>query len=186
MQKIVIDNNETFISDLYNKNKLTYKTNGGSTGQFVGTWSSKEENQIEKAFFDYKWSKIGYKPYSKIVRMSYEGIKKELKLMNNSAAQSLEEGLEETLTLQRLGIFAELGTSFKTTNCIENLNRQIEQYTGRVCRWKTSDQRQRWVASALGEIEPRLRMIKGHRHLKMLRERMKKYPKACRRKNKQS
>lgn len=76
-KKIVIDNNETFISDLYNKNKLTYKTNGGSTGQFVGTWSSKEENQIEKAFFDYKWSKIGYKPYSKIVRMSYEGIKKE-------------------------------------------------------------------------------------------------------------
>ncbi len=110
--------------------------------------------------------------YSEAKR-SLEGIKKELKLMNNSAAQSLEEGLEETLTLQRLGIFAELGTSFKTTNCIENLNRQIEQYTGRVCRWKTSDQRQRWVASALGEIEPRLRMIKGHRHLKMLRERMK-------------
>ena len=76
-KKTVMDNGETFISDLYNKKRLMYKTNGGSTGQFAGTWSSKEENQIEKAFFDYKWSKVQYKSYSKIVRMSYEGIKKE-------------------------------------------------------------------------------------------------------------
>jgi transposase-like protein len=110
--------------------------------------------------------------YSEAKR-SLDGIKKELKLMNVSSAKSLEEGLEETLTLQRLGLFEELGRSFKTTNCIENLNRQIEQYTGRVCRWKTSDQRQRWVASAIVEIEPRLRKIKGHHHLKTLRERMK-------------
>ena len=110
--------------------------------------------------------------YSEAKR-SLDGIKKELKLMNASSAKSLEEGLEETLTLQRLGLFAELGRSFKTTNCIENLNRQIEQYTGRVCRWKTSDQRQRWVASAIVEIEPHLRKIKGHHHLKTLRERMK-------------
>lgn len=76
-KKTVMDNSETFISDLYNKKRLLYKTNGGSTGQFAGTWSSKEENQIEKAFFDYKWSKAQYKSYSKIVRMCYEGIKKE-------------------------------------------------------------------------------------------------------------
>lgn len=76
-KQIVKDNNEAFISDLYNKKELTYKTNGGSTGQFVGTWSSNEEDQIENAFFDYKWGKTGYKSYSKIVRMSYEGIKKE-------------------------------------------------------------------------------------------------------------
>ncbi|BCZ47066.1 capsular polysaccharide biosynthesis protein [Clostridium gelidum] len=76
-KKTIMDNNEAFISDLYNRKGLIYKTNGGSTGQFLGTWSSKEENQIEKAFFDYKWSKTGYKSYSKIVRMSCEGIKKE-------------------------------------------------------------------------------------------------------------
>ena len=55
--------------------------------------------------------------YSEAKR-SLDGIKKELKLMNASSAKSLEEGLEETLTLQRLGLFAELGRSFKTTNCI--------------------------------------------------------------------
>ena len=76
-KKTVMDNNKAFISEMYNKKELRYKTNGGSTGQYVGTWSSKEETEIEKAFFDYNWSKTGYKPYSKIVKMNYEGIKKE-------------------------------------------------------------------------------------------------------------
>jgi hypothetical protein len=69
----------------------------------------------------------------------------------------LDEGLEETLTLHHLGVFSELGVSFKTTNCIESLNSLIGQYTGRVKSWKNSDQRQRWVASALLEVEPWLR-----------------------------
>ena len=50
-------------------------------------------------------------------------IKKELAILNQSAVRSLEEGLEETLTLHRLGMFPKLGTSFKTTNCIENIMR---------------------------------------------------------------
>ena len=40
----------------------------------------------------------------------------ELEERNQSAAGSLEEGLEETLTLHRLGVHAVLGRSFKTTN----------------------------------------------------------------------
>ena len=107
-------------------------------------------------------------------------LKSELKLINQSAANSLEEGLEETLLLQRLGLFSKLGTSFKTTNCIENMNKQLEVYTGRVSRWQNSDQRQRWVATALLEIEPRLRAVKGFEHLKELREAMKQF--AARRK----
>ena len=46
---------------------------------------------------------------------------RELTLVNESAARSLEEGLEETLTLHRLGIFRQMGTSFKTTNLIESV-----------------------------------------------------------------
>lgn len=45
----------------------------------------------------------------------------DLRLVNESAARSLEEGLEETLTLHRLGVFPELGISFKTTNLIESV-----------------------------------------------------------------
>ncbi|MDP6426175.1 MAG: hypothetical protein QF443_04220 [Dehalococcoidia bacterium] len=100
-------------------------------------------------------------------------VKKELSILNQSAVRSLEEGLEETLTLHRLGMFPKLGTSFKTTNCIENIMRQVGIYTDRVSYWKNSDQRQRWVGTALQEIEPNLRTVRGYRHLKELRRAMK-------------
>lgn len=101
-----------------------------------------------------------------------ERIAKELRLINGSAVESLREGLEETLTWHRLGLFEELGISFKTTNCLENVNRQLERLTHRVSYWKNSDQRQRWTATALLEVEPRLRKVKGFRHLKALRKAM--------------
>lgn len=86
---------------------------------------------------------------------------------------SLEEGLEETLTLHRLGLFKQLGESFKTTNCIENIMRLVGIYTDRIGYWKNSNQRQRWVGMALREIEPNLRKVRGYRHLKELRAAMK-------------
>ena len=99
-------------------------------------------------------------------------IKRELAILNQSAVRSLEEGMEETLTLHRLGMFPKLGISLKTTNCIENIMRQVGIYTDRVSYWKNSDQRQRWVGTALQEIEPKLRIVRGYRHLKELREAM--------------
>lgn len=100
-------------------------------------------------------------------------IKRELGLINESAVASLEEGLEETLTLHRLGLFGKLGQSFKTTNCIENVNKQLATKTDRVDRWQNSNQRQRWIATALLVIEPRLKKVKGHEHLNELRVAMK-------------
>ena len=100
-------------------------------------------------------------------------VKKELALLNASAVTSLEEGLEETLTLHRLGVFKQLGESFKTTNCIENIMHQVGIYTDRVDYWKNSDQRQRWVGTALQEIEPNLRKVRGHKNLNQLRLAMK-------------
>jgi transposase-like protein len=94
---------------------------------------------------------------------------KELDLMNQSAARSLAEGLEETLTLHRLGVFGMLGRSFRTTNCLESVNALVEERCAKVDAWKNSNQRQRWMATALLDIEPRLRRVKGHRHLPLLR-----------------
>lgn len=102
-------------------------------------------------------------------------IRKELSLINESAVASLDEGLEETLTLHRLGLFEKLGRSFKTTNCLESVNRQLAAYTGRVCRWQNSNQRQRWVATALLEIEPSLNRVSGYKHLQELRNVMKSF-----------
>ena len=96
-------------------------------------------------------------------------------MINQSAVNSLDEGLEETLLLQKLGVFEKLGKSFKTTNCIEYVNRQLQMYTGRVSHWKNSDQRRRWVATSLIEIELRLQRVQGWEHLKELREAMKTF-----------
>ena len=108
-------------------------------------------------------------------RKLLEAIKRELKPINLSAVNSLEEGFEETLMLHRLGMFEKLGSSFKTTNCIENVNRLLGIYTDRVCYWKNSHQRQRWVATALMEMEPSLRKVRGHQHLPQLRTLMQQF-----------
>jgi putative transposase len=109
------------------------------------------------------------------VKKQLDTIRRELRLINGSAANSLEEGFEETLTLHRLGMFEKLGTSFKTTNAIENVNAQLGIYTDRVCYWKNSEQRQRWVATALLETEPRLRKVRGYQHLPELRTAMRQF-----------
>jgi putative transposase len=96
-------------------------------------------------------------------------IRKELQLLNQSAVSSLDEGLKETLTLHRLGLFRELGISFKKTNCIESLMALVGQRTDKVDYWRNSDQKQRWLGAALLDIEPRLRKVKGYRHLPRLR-----------------
>ena len=121
-------------------------------------------------------------PTSEKAKAALQMLQKELAVLNGSAVKSLEEGLEETLTWHRLGLFKELGTSFKTTNCIESLNRQVGIYTDRVSYWKTSDQRQRWLAAACVEIEPRLHKVKGHRYLKALRQAMHEWNTAKERK----
>lgn len=93
----------------------------------------------------------------------------ELEDENQSAAASLKEGLEETLTLHRLGVFHLVGLSLKTTNCIESINSMAEQRCGKIDYWKNSNQKHRWLASALLDIEPRLKTLMGVRHLEKLR-----------------
>lgn len=88
---------------------------------------------------------------------------------NPSAAASLQEGLEETLTLHRLGVSGPLARSFATTNVLESINAQVERVIRRVTRWQNGKQKQRWVASALLDLEPRLRRVKGYRALPQLR-----------------
>ena len=84
------------------------------------------------------------------------------------AAASIREGLEETLTVQRLGLTGALHRTLRTTNIIENLNGSVERYTRNVKRWLGGQMIQRWVASALVEAEPRFRRVRGHRHVQYL------------------
>jgi len=96
----------------------------------------------------------------------------ELDRVNPSAGASLKEGMEETLTLHRLGLSKELKRSFSSTNCIESVLSQVGQFTDKVDRWRNGRHIQEWVASSLMHIEPNLHKVNGWRYLKLLRERM--------------
>ena len=101
-------------------------------------------------------------------RRALQRLIREPRVVNESAARSLEEGLDETLTLHRLGVFPELGRSFKTTNLIETVMARLEQKTQKVDRWRTSDQKLRWCAAALLAVEHHFRRVKGYAHLPLL------------------
>lgn len=137
-------------------------------------WHKRENivSYLPKAIQAY-WRKRLQKAYEKA---SYKDalaelrkIHAELEEINQSAARSLEEGLEETLTLHELGVFAQLGRSFKTTNCIESFNSMAERQCGKVSHWKNSSQKQRWFAAVILDAEPRLRRVMGYRQLPKLR-----------------
>ena len=108
------------------------------------------------------------RPTYEAAKAALTRIHRELRLLNASAAASLLEGLEDTLTLHRLGLVRELGASFKTTNALESVMAHVQRRTGRITHWRTSDQKQRWCAAALLALEPRLRKVKGYRHLRTL------------------
>lgn len=109
----------------------------------------------------------------KEAKTELERLYKELVPVNEGAANSLLEGLEETLTLHRLGLSLEISRSLNTTNCIESLMSQLGQYTDKVDRWQNSNQILRWTAAGLMDIEPRLYKIRGHNYLKVLRLKMR-------------
>ena len=83
------------------------------------------------------------------------------------AAASLREGLEETLTVQSLGITGAPYLTLRTTNPIENLG-SIASYARNVKRWRGGQMTLRWVACALADAKDRFRKLRGHRDMKAL------------------
>lgn len=103
---------------------------------------------------------------------SYEEALKLLKLtarwldrISPDAAASLREGMEETLTVIRLGVPELLRKTLATTNPIESAFSVAENVTARVKRWRDGDMRQRWCTAGLLRAESKFRRVKGHRQM---------------------
>lgn len=79
-----------------------------------------------------------------------------------SAASSLREGMDETLTVKRLGITGWLAKTLETTNPIENLNKGIRRVSNRVDRCRSGAMALRWVATGALEAARGFRRLKGH------------------------
>ena len=82
-----------------------------------------------------------------------------------AAAASVREGLEETLTVVKLGLPPTLRRFFATTNCIENLMGTLRHVSRNVKRWRRGDMRERWLGLGLLRAAERFRRIKAHGEL---------------------
>jgi putative transposase len=84
------------------------------------------------------------------------------------AAASLREGLEETLTLTRLGIRGRLKTTLQSTNPIESMIEIVRRTSRNVKRWQNGDMCLRWTAAGMLEAEQQFRKIIGYADLAQL------------------
>jgi transposase-like protein len=117
---------------------------------------------------------VSFEPDYQLAKEELMKIGQELKKVSVSAYNSLMEGLEETLALQKLGLH-DFSRSFGTTNCIESLNSQIQKYTRKVKHWQTPDQRLRWVAMAIMNAELRMNKVGNSGKLTKMITKIKKH-----------
>lgn len=101
-------------------------------------------------------------------KASLEGTARWLDRLNADAAASLREGLEETLTVVRLGVPGALRRTLATTNPIESALSVTRRVTARVTRWRDGDMRRRWCVAGLLRAEEKFRRVKGHRAMPSL------------------
>lgn len=101
-------------------------------------------------------------------RQALDGLHRELMHLNPSAARSLAEGLEETLTVHRLHIPQQLRMTLASTNVIESAFSIVETVCRNVKHWHGGDQRERWIGSGLLIAEKQFRRVRGHKQIPVL------------------
>ena len=101
-------------------------------------------------------------------KQALDHLHRELMDLNPSAARSLGEGMEETLTVHRLRLPVQLRRTMSSSNVIESAFSIVETVCRNVKRWHGGDQRERWVGSGLLVAEKQFRRIIGHKQIPAL------------------
>jgi putative transposase len=121
------------------------------------------------------WDELSRQLHAAYNETDYDAALKRLKTtarwlerLNPDAAASLREGMEETLTVVRLGVPELLRRTLATTNPIESAFSVAQNVTRRVKRWREGDMRQRWCVAGLLRAESKFHRVKGHRHMPQL------------------
>jgi len=94
---------------------------------------------------------------------------KELDKTHPGAAASLREGLQETLTVLRLGVPPTLARTLRSTNPIESMISICRNHCTNVKRWRDGQMALRWCAAGMVEATTQFRRVNGHIHLPKLR-----------------
>jgi putative transposase len=94
---------------------------------------------------------------------------RELDKTHPSAAASLREGMDETLTVLRLGVPPTLARTLRSTNAIESMISICRDSSRNVKRWRDGQMALRWCAAGMIEAGKQFRRVNGHLHLSALR-----------------
>jgi len=131
--------------------------------------------QAERMFVSRKLNKAWSETDARRAEAQLRALAKQLETKHPGAAASLLEGLEETLTVTRLGLSGSLLDTFKSTNPIESMISIARDVTGNVKRWKNGKMVVRWMAAGLLDAEKRFRRVKGCRDMPMLRVALRRH-----------
>src|ERR1022692_4227503 len=101
-------------------------------------------------------------------KLALNMLHRELMDLNPSAARSLGEGMEATLTVHRLHVPTQLRKTLASTNVIESAFSIVEQVCKNVKRWHGGDQRERWVGSGLLVAQKQFRRVTGYKQIPAL------------------
>jgi len=105
---------------------------------------------------------------AKRARRLLDNLARRLEHQHPGAAASLREGLDETLTVMRLGLPESLERVLSSTNLIENLFSRVREIGRRVRRWQSGTMVLRWSAAGVLEAERSFRKIAGYRAMPIL------------------
>jgi transposase-like protein len=100
---------------------------------------------------------------------------KELDRTHPGAAASLREGLDQTLTVLRLGVPPTLARTLRSTNCIESMISVCREHADNVKRWRDGQMALRWCAAGMVEAGKQFRRVNGHLHLAALRTALERH-----------
>ncbi len=98
----------------------------------------------------------------------------ELDKTHPGAAASLREGMNETLTVLRLGVSPTLARTLRSTNAIESMISICRTHASNVKRWRDGQMALRWCAAGMVEAGKQFRRVNGHLHLRSLRDTLEK------------
>jgi putative transposase len=104
-----------------------------------------------------------------VAQAELQALARELDRSHPGAANSLREGLAETLTIGRLGVPPTLARTLRSTNSIESMISICRDHASNVKRWRDGQMALRWVAAGMGEAAKQFRRVNGHLHLAALR-----------------
>lgn len=97
-----------------------------------------------------------------------ERVVDQLEALSPTAAGSLREGLEETLTVHRLGVPPPLRPTLRSTNPIESCFATTRKHCRNVKQWRSEEMAQRWAGTMLLEVERRFHRVRGYREMPLL------------------